>query len=129
MKQVIRTQGSHVPDAPYSQAIAFKDLLFTAGQCPKDLKTGKCIDGSIEEQVRLVLENLKAVLEAGGSSLDNVLKTTVFLVDMNDFDIMNKIYKEYFKDNKPARSCIQAAKLPFDIKVEIEAIAYIPTGS
>ncbi len=121
MKQVIGANS----DSPYSQAVSFKDLLFVSGQCPKDPETGQIRHGSIEEQVRLTLENLKVVLHAGGSSLNNVLKVTVFLIDMNDFDIMNKIYKEYFPANKPARSCIQAAKLPFEIKVEIEAIAYI----
>ncbi|MFH1098291.1 MAG: RidA family protein [Candidatus Desantisbacteria bacterium] len=126
MKQIIKTQNTPATKAPYSQAVAFKDLLFTSGQCPKDPKTGKLSDGNIEEQVRLTLDNLMAVVEAGGSSLNNVLKTTVFLADMNDFDVMNRIYEEYFTDDKPARSCIQAAKLPFGIKVEIEAIAYIP---
>ncbi|MBI4778491.1 reactive intermediate/imine deaminase [Candidatus Desantisbacteria bacterium] len=122
MKRIIGTN----PESPYSQAVAFKDLLFISGQCPKDLETGEIKHGSIEEQVRLTMENLKHVLNAGGSSLNNVLKVTVFLADMNDFDSMNKIYKEYFLDDKPARSCIQAARLPFEIKVEIEAIAYIP---
>lgn len=126
MKRIIYTKTAATPKAPYSQAVAFKDLLFVSGQCPKDPETGKLKHGSIEEQVRLTMENLKSVLEAGGSSLNNVLKTTVFLADMDDFDVMNKIYEEYFTNDKPARSCIQAAKLPFGIKVEIEAIAYIP---
>jgi 2-iminobutanoate/2-iminopropanoate deaminase len=121
MKRVICTNQ----ESPYSQAVAFKDLLFVSGQCPKDPETGQIKHGSIEEQVRLTMENLKFVLNTSRSSLNNILKVTVFLSDMNDFDIMNKIYKEYFLDDKPARSCIQAAKLPFGIKVEIEAIAYI----
>ncbi|MDI6781537.1 MAG: Rid family detoxifying hydrolase [bacterium] len=113
------------PGTLYSQAVAFKDMLFVSGQCPKDPETGELKHGNVEEQIRLTMENLKSVLNAGGSSLDNVLKVTVFLADINDFDIMNKIYKEYFPIDKPARSCIQAARLPFEIKVEIEAIAYI----
>ncbi len=128
MKQVICAN----PESPYSQAVAFKDLLFVSGQCPKDPETGEIRHGSIEEQIRLTMENLKAVLNDAGSSLNNVLKVTVFLADINDFDIMNKIYKEYFSNDRPARSCIQAASLPFKIKVEIEAIAYIsekPHGS
>lgn len=126
MKRIIQTQNAPVTKAPYSQAVAFKNLLFTSGQCPKDPETGKLSDGGIEEQVRLTLENLNSVLEAGDSSLNNVLKVTVFLADMDDFDVMNRVYGEYFTGDKPARSCIQAAKLPFGIKVEIEAIAWIP---
>lgn len=126
MKRIIKTQNAPATKAPYSQAVAFKDLLFTSGQCPKDSKTGKLSNGDIEEQVRLTLDNLNSVVEAGGSSLNDVLKVTVFLAEMDDFDAMNRVYEEYFTDDKPARSCIQAAKLPFGIKVEIEAIAWIP---
>ena len=112
--------------APYSQAIAFENLLFVSGQGPVCPKTGKIIYGTLEEQVRLTLENIKAILEAGGAGLDNVLKVSVFLADMDDFSAMNEVYKEYFKGDMPARTCIQAGRLPFDIKVEIEAIAHIP---
>jgi len=125
MKKAISTQRGPVAGAPYSQAIAYDNLLFVSGQGPFS-EAGKIVSGRFEDQIRLALENLKIVLEAGGSSLDNVLKTTVFLADMNDFKPMNEVYKDYFKGNRPARSCIQAARLPFDIKVEIEAIAYIP---
>lgn len=125
MKKAIFTERAAVTKAPYSQAIACGDLLFVSGQGPVDPKTGKIDYGSIEEQVRLTLENLKALLEAGGSSPDNVLKTTVFLANMDDFEAMNEVYKEYFNEPRPARSCIQAGRLPFDIKVEIEAIACI----
>ncbi len=102
-------------------------MLFVSGQVPVDPKTEKIIYGSLEEQTRLTLENIKAILEAGGgSSLDNVLKVTVFLANMDDFSAMSEVYKEYFKGDMPARTCIQAGRLLFDIKIEIEAIAYIP---
>lgn len=125
MRKVVFTEKGPVTGAPYSQAIACGDLLFVSGQCPVDPATGKIVYGDLQEQVKLTLENLKAILEAGGSSLDDVLKVTVFLADMDDFEAMNGVYKEYFKEPRPARSCIQAGRLPFDIKVEIEAIAYI----
>lgn len=125
MKKVVFTEKGPVTGAPYSQGIACKDLLFVSGQGPVDPATGKIVYGSLQDQVRLTLGNLKAILEAGGSSLDDVLKVTVFLADMDDFEAMNGVYKEYFKEPRPARSCIQAGKLPFDIKVEVEAIAHI----
>jgi 2-iminobutanoate/2-iminopropanoate deaminase len=126
VKKVIFTEKGPVTGAPYSQAIAFGELLFVSGQGPVCPKTGKIIYGSLEEQTRLTLENIKAILEAGGSSLDKVLKVTVFLANMDDFSAMNEVYKEYFKGDMPARTCIQAGRLPFDIKCEIEVIAQIP---
>jgi len=126
MKKIIFTKKGPVTGAPYSQAIACDNLLFVSGQGPVDPETGKVIYGSLKEEVKLTLENLKVILEAGGSSLENVLKVTIFLADMDDFSPMNEVYKEYFRENRPARTCIQAGKLPFDIKVEIDAIAYIP---
>lgn len=126
MKKVIFTEKGPVTGAPYSQAIAFENLLFVSGQGPVDPKAGKIVYGTLEEQTRLTMENIKAILASGGSSLENVLKVTVFLADMDDFSAMNEVYKEYFKGDMPARTCIQAGRLPFDIKVEIEAIAYIP---
>lgn len=125
MRKVVFTEKGPVTGAPYSQAIACGDLLFVSGQGPVDPATGEIVYGDLQEQVKLTLKNLKAILEAGGSSLDDVLKVTVFLADMDDFEAMNRVYKEYFKEPRPARSCIQAGRLPFDIKVEIEAIAYI----
>ncbi len=124
-QKVIFTEKGPVTGAPYSQAIACGDLLFVSGQGPVNPETGKIVYGDIQQQVRLTLENLKAILEAGGSSLNDVLKVTVFLADMDDFTQINEIYKEYFPEPRPARSCIQAERLPFDIKIEIEAIAYI----
>ena len=125
-KKVIVTVEAPVTGAPYSQAVSYDDLLFVSGQGPVDPKTGEIVYGSLEEQVRLVLSNLSAILEAGGASLDDVLKITVFLADMDDFESMNTVYREYFKEDMPARTCIQAGRLPFDIMVEIDAIARIP---
>lgn len=126
MKKAIFTDKGPVTGGPYSQAIACGDLLFVSGQGPVDPKTREIVRGSLEEQVRLTLSNLKIILEAGKASLDNVLKITVFLADMDDFEPMNDIYKEYFTEDMPARTCIQAGRLPFDIKVEMDAIARIP---
>jgi len=100
--------------------------VFTAGQIPIDPKTGQVVTGGIEEQTRCVMDNLKAILEAAGTSLDRVVKTTVFLRDMNDFPAMNKVYALYFQtDIAPARSTVQVARLPKDVAVEIEAIAEV----
>ena len=125
-KKAIVTVEAPVTGAPYSQAVSYGDLLFVSGQVPIDPKTGEIVYGSLEEQVRLALSNLSAILEAGGASLDDVLKITVFLADMDDFESMNTVYREYFKEDMPARTCIQAGRLPFDIRVEIDAIACIP---
>ncbi|MHB8172420.1 MAG: RidA family protein [Thermincolia bacterium] len=124
-KIVISTDRAPAAIGPYSQAIKAGNLLFTSGQVPIEPSTGQVIQGDIQIQTRLVLENLKAVLEAGGSSLDKVLKATVFIKDMNDFAKVNEIFAEYFRENPPARSCIEAARLPRDVGVEIEAIALV----
>jgi 2-iminobutanoate/2-iminopropanoate deaminase len=124
-KKVIRTD--HAPGAvgPYSQAIVTGNLIFTAGQIPLVPATGQMVEGGIEAQTRQVLDNLKAVLEAAGSSLDKIVKTTVFLQSMNDFAAMNTVYAEYFPSNPPARSTVEVAKLPRGALVEIETIAVI----
>ena len=108
---------------PYSQAIKFGSLLFLAGQISIDPKTNQLNTGSIEEQTKLVLENLKAVLAANGMTMDDVVSTTVFLKDLNEFGKMNAIYGSYFKDKPPARATVQVARLPRDVLVEISAIA------
>jgi len=113
------------PIGPYSQAIIANGFIFTAGQVPIDPASGKVVEGGIQYQTRRSLENIKAILEAAGSTMGKVVKTTVFLKDMNDFHFMNEVYSEYFKDTRPARSTVQAAKLPLDALVEIEAIATI----
>ena len=122
-KRVVKTEQAPPAIGPYSQAIAANGLVLTAGQIALDPRTGQLVPGDIRVQTKRVLDNLKAVLEAAGSSMDKVVKTTVFLRDMNDFGAMNEIYGEYFRENPPARSTVQAAKLPRDAAVEIEAMA------
>jgi 2-iminobutanoate/2-iminopropanoate deaminase len=111
---------------PYSHAVAVGNLLFVSGQGPFGRDGSGPIRGTIEEETRLTLENLKAVLEDAGSSLAHVVKVTAYLKDMNHFAAFNAVYREYFREEFPARTCIQAARLPVDIQVEIEAIAVIP---
>jgi 2-iminobutanoate/2-iminopropanoate deaminase len=123
MKKVIKTEKAPKAIGPYSQAIATDGMIFASGQIAIDPATGELNTGSIEDQTRLVLNNLQAVLEAGGCTFDNVVKCTVFLEDMDDFNRMNAIYAEFFKPPYPARAAVQVARLPKDVKVEIEAIA------
>ncbi|MBM3129565.1 MAG: RidA family protein [Chloroflexi bacterium] len=122
-RQVIHTD--HAPKAigPYSQAIRVGEFIFCAGQTPIDPATGNLVPGEIEAQTRRVLQNLAAVLEAAGTSLSRAVKTTVFLLDMNDFQRMNAVYSEFFPNDPPARSTVQVARLPRDARVEIEVIA------
>jgi 2-iminobutanoate/2-iminopropanoate deaminase len=126
-KRIIRTPGAPSPIGPYSQAVAAEgNFLFTAGQVAIDPQTGQFVQGDIKSQTRQVLENLKAVLNGAGASLGDVVKTTVFLKNMDDFGAMNEIYAEYFKDSAPARSTVEVARLPRDAKVEIEVVAVLP---
>jgi 2-iminobutanoate/2-iminopropanoate deaminase len=125
MKQTISTEKAPKAIGPYSQAVIFGGLAYLSGQIAIDPATNKVIEGGISAQTERVLENVKAILEACGGSLDSVLKTTVFLKDMGDFMPMNQTYERYFASNPPARSTIQAAKLPRDVSVEIEVIAAI----
>ncbi len=122
-KRVIRTDEAPAAIGPYSQAVIAQGLVFAAGQVALDPRTGQLVTGDVRVQTKRVMENLKAVLGAAGSSMDRVVKTTVFLRDLNDFGAMNEIYGEYFQENPPARSTVQVAKLPRDAAVEIEAIA------
>ncbi len=123
MKTVIATDLAPKAIGPYSQAVVLNGFAFLSGQIPLDPATGQLVDGDVAAQTERVLENLKAVLEAAGSSLDHVLKTTVFLSDMGDFPKLNEVYGRYFTANQPARSTVQVARLPRDVKVEIEVIA------
>jgi 2-iminobutanoate/2-iminopropanoate deaminase len=123
MKTVIASAAAPAAVGPYSQAIALSNLIFCAGQIPLDPATGNLIEGDVTAQTRRVLENVKAVLAAAGASLNDVVKSTVFLLDMNDFAAMNAVYAEYFSAPFPARSTIQVARLPKDSRVEIEVIA------
>ena len=111
------------PIGPYNQAIVAGGFIFTAGQIPVNPSTNKIVEGGIRAQTRQCLENLKAIMEAAGSSMGKVVKTTVFLKDMNDFAMMNEVYAGFFADTKPARSAVQVARLPLDVEVEIEAVA------
>jgi 2-iminobutanoate/2-iminopropanoate deaminase len=123
MNEVVSTENAPGAIGPYSQAIKSSGLVFCSGQIPIDPATGQFVSEDVSEQTRQVFKNLEAVLKAAGSSLDNVVKTTVFLSDMNDFTAMNEVYSQFFNDNKPARATVQAARLPRDAKVEIECIA------
>ncbi len=122
MREIIKTDHAPAAIGPYSQAVAYGGLVFTSGQIPL-LPDGSLVEGDIEAQTRQVLANLAAVLEAAGSSLEQVLKCTVFLKDLDDFAAMNAVYSEVFLSEQPARSTVQVAKLPLDVRVEIEAVA------
>jgi 2-iminobutanoate/2-iminopropanoate deaminase len=122
-KKVISTTNAPEAIGPYSQAIAVGNTLYLAGQIPIDPKTKELKLGTIEEQTRLVLDNLKAVLDANGMTMDNVVATQVFMKDLNEFSKMNAVYAEYFKSAPPARATVEVARLPRDVKIEISAIA------
>lgn len=124
-RTVIHTEHAPAAVGPYSQAIVANGFVYTAGQIPLIPNEGKVIEGDIQVQTRQALENLKAVLEAAGSSLENVVKTTVFLDDMDDFARMNEIYGQFFSENPPARSAVEVARLPLGVLVEIEAVALL----
>jgi len=125
VKETISTEKAPGAIGPYSQAVKTGNMVFCSGQIPIDPTTGEFVSNNVAEQTHQVLINLSAVLEAAGTSLNNVVKTTVFLADMNDFTAMNEIYAEFFSDNKPARATVQAARLPRDARVEIDCIAII----
>lgn len=124
-KTIIQTTHAPAAIGPYSQAVRSQGLLFTAGQIAINPETGHVVDGDIKVQTRRVLENLKAILHAGGTDLAHVVKTTVFIKDMNEFAAMNEVYGEYFAKDPPARSTVEVARLPKDVRVEIEAIAVL----
>ncbi|MEZ8968742.1 regulator [Vibrio breoganii] len=125
MKQLISTPNAPAAIGPYAQGTAYSELVLTSGQLPLDPETMAFVEGGIKVQARQSLLNLKEVLEAGGASLETVLKTTCFLSDMENFAAFNEVYTEVFgTDNPPARSCVEAARLPKDALVEVEAIAH-----
>jgi 2-iminobutanoate/2-iminopropanoate deaminase len=125
MRKVIATEKAPKAIGPYAQAIVHNGIAYLSGQIPLDPATGQIVEGDIAAQTERVLENIKAVLAAAGSSLDRVLKTTVFLRDMADFAKMNEVYSRYLGETSPARSTIQAARLPRDVSVEIDCIAEV----
>jgi 2-iminobutanoate/2-iminopropanoate deaminase len=125
VKEIIATDRAPRAIGPYSQAVRAGNIVFASGQIPIDPATGEFVAGGIAEQTDQVIRNLAAVLEAANSGLKQIVKTTVFLVDMNDFTAMNEVYGRFFGENPPARATVQAARLPRDAKVEIEAIAIL----
>ena len=125
MKDIISTDKAPAAIGPYSQAVKTGNLLFTSGQIPIDPATNTLVEGGIEVQARRVFENVQAILSASGAGMDQVVKTVVFLKDMNDFAKVNEIYAEFFTGNYPARSCVEFARLPKDVLIEMEAIAEI----
>ena len=123
MKEIVNTAAAPAAVGPYSQAVIAGNLVFASGQIALVPATGKLAGDDIETQTRQALDNLKAVLEAAGASLADVVKTTVFITDMGDFVTVNRIYKTYFTENPPARSCVEVGKLPAGALVEVEAVA------
>ena len=125
VKQIIQTDRAPQAIGPYSQAIKARGFVYASGQIPIDPTTGQFVDGGIAEQTEQVLKNVSAVLEAAGSRLDRIVKTTVFLADMEEFAAMNEVYAKFFTNDPPARATIQAAGLPRDARVEIEVVALV----
>ncbi|MBM3813114.1 MAG: RidA family protein [Acidimicrobiia bacterium] len=123
MKKLVSTEKAPQAIGPYSQAVVHNGIAYLSGQIPLDPATGQLVEGGIEEQTRRVLDNLQAVLDACGSGMDAVLKTTVYLADMSEFPKMNEIYAGYFPSNPPARATVQVARLPRDVRIEIDAMA------
>ncbi len=122
-KRIIKTDLAPAAIGPYSQGIRIGDFLFTSGQIALDPATGEMWSGEIEQETEKTLENIEAILKAGGLSLGHVVKTTVYLADLNHFARMNQVYEQFFSTNKPARACVQVAALPKGAKVEIDAVA------
>ena len=125
MTKIISTDKAPAAIGPYSQAVAVGNMVYTSGQIAIVPETGNIVEGGVEEQTKQALENLKVVVEEAGSSLDKVVKTTVFIKNMGDFAKINEVYSKYFTSNFPARSCVEVARLPKDLLVEIEAVAVI----
>jgi 2-iminobutanoate/2-iminopropanoate deaminase len=125
MKKVISTNKAPAAIGPYSQAIEINGLVFTSGVIPIVPETGEIVAGGIEEQAEQAIGNLAALIEASGADIKNTIKTTVFIKDMNDFGKINEIYSRYFEGDCPARSCVEVARLPKDVLIEIEAIVAI----
>ena len=125
MKTIISTPKAPAAIGPYSQAVLVNGMLFTSGVISIDPETNTLVEGDVTVQARQAIGNLKNLIEASGSSMDKVVKTTVFIKDMNDFGKINDIYKDFFTSDFPARSCVEVARLPKDVLIEIEAIATV----
>jgi 2-iminobutanoate/2-iminopropanoate deaminase len=126
-KNIISTNKAPQAIGPYSQAVRFDNLLFVSGQIPIEPKSGEILKGNIKEQTKQILENLNNILTTGGSSLNNVLRTTIFLTNLKDYAAVNEMYAQFFEESQPARSTVQVSKLPMDVQIEIDAIAGINT--
>jgi 2-iminobutanoate/2-iminopropanoate deaminase len=124
-KKAFQTDKAAIAGGPYSQAIIHKGLIYVSGQGPIDPQTNQVFLGTIEEEAELALENIRIILEEAGSSLNKVLRVTAYLLTMKEYNRFNEVYKRYFTADPPARTCVQAGKLPFGIRVEVDAIAYI----
>ena len=122
MKTAISTKNAPAAIGPYSQAIEVNGMIYTSGMIPINPQTGELVTGSVEEQAEQAFTNLKALIEASGSSMDKVVKTVVFIKNMDDFGKINAIYEKYFSEPYPARSCVEVARLPKDVALEVEAI-------
>ena len=124
-KKILETEKAAIPGGPYSQAIIHNGLIYLSGQGPIDPQTNQVVHGTIEQETGLSIENIRMILEEAGSSLSKVLQVTAYLLTMREYGRFNEVYKRYFPKDPPARTCIQAARLPFDIRIEISVIAYI----
>jgi 2-iminobutanoate/2-iminopropanoate deaminase len=124
-KKIIRTENAPAAIGPYSQAVQVGNLLFTSGQIPFVPSTGQLVSKDIREQTKQCLENIRAILVQAGTGFENCIKCTIFIKDMNQFGQINEVYGSYFPENPPARSCVEVARLPKDVDIEIEAIALI----
>lgn len=124
MKRIILTSDAPQAIGPYSQAVEHNNLIFCSGQIPLDPQTGELVKGGIEEETKRVMENLKAVITQSGSGMDKVLKTTIYLTDLSNFQIVNEIYGSYFTENPPARATVEVKSLPKGAQVEIEAVCF-----
>ena len=127
-KTIVRTDNAPEAIGPYSQGVGFGNIFFFSGQIAIDPDTNELLDGDIERQSRQVMANLEAVLDAAGLTFDHVVRTTIFLADMDDFSAVNEIYGSFFDDNPPARACVEVSRLPKDVLVEIDMIAAHPSG-
>jgi len=124
-KVIVKTADAPAAIGPYSQAVKAGDFLFCSGQIPLDPATGEMVDGDVRAQTEQVMKNMAAVLKAGGASLERVVKTNIYLIDLGDFGAVNETYGDFFPGDPPARACVQVGKLPKDARVEIEAVAYL----
>jgi 2-iminobutanoate/2-iminopropanoate deaminase len=128
-KKIIYSKKAPKPKGPYSQAVSHNGVLYLSGQIPIDLETGMIVRGTIEEEARAVLNNIKHIVEEAGAGMEDILKVTCYLADLNDFERFNNVYKKYFLQDPPARTTLQAGGLPMNVQVELDAIVSLPSKS